>query len=306
MHERIILNLMYRRDQPIEIKISDGFSEAASSRGYSVMNGLVPFDPREEVRRLVATLGDRVCALAIQPYRPNRELAELLLTPPIHNLPHILIGHYFKDIRINACVIDNYGGMYAMTEHLIKMGRRHPYFLGEINAGSTEDERFQGFCFACLHHGIRVPPTSMANMNDLGLVVRSIMENCPPADAFICAGDFLAREAMEIVSGLGILIPEDCAVASFGDDVDVAEFCNPPLSTVYHPAREMGATAAHQLINQMEGRIPSKPSTFVLPVSLHLRKSCGTPPGLLGDGEVLREVPFSGFVGVKTLLEDCL
>jgi LacI family transcriptional regulator len=304
MHERVILNLMYRRDQPIEIKISEGFSEAAAKRGYAVMNGLVPFDPREEVRRLVANLGDRVCALAIQPYRPNRELAELLLTSPIHNLPHILIGHYFKDIRVNACVIDNYGGMYAMTEHLIMMGRRHPCFLGEINAGSTEDERFLGFCFACLHKGVQVPPISMANMSDLGLVVRTLLENDPSPDALVCAGDFLAREAMEIVSGLGLRIPEDCAVTSFGDDVDVADLCNPPLSTVYHPAREMGAVAAHQLINQIEGRIPSKPSVFVLPVSLHLRKSCGSSFSQMREG-VFREVPFSNYVGVKTVLEDC-
>ena len=307
MHERVILNLMYRRDQPIEIKISKGFSDAATCRGYSVMNGLVPFDPREEVRRLVANLGDRVCAIAIQPYRPNRELAELLLTPPIHNLPHILIGHYFKDIRINACVIDNYGGMYAMTEHLIRTGRRHPCFLGEINAGSTEDERFLGFCFACLHNGIQVPPAFATNNNlarELDTIVRSLLALDPPPDALVCTGDVLAREVMEIVSKLGIRIPEDCAVTSFGDDVDIAEFCKPPLSTVYHPAREMGAVAAHQLINQIEGKIPSKPSTFVLPVSLHLRKSCGSLIEKTTDERDLKEVPFSGYVGVRTVLED--
>ncbi len=309
MIEKIILNLMYRRDQPIEIKISEGFSEAASIRGYSVMNGLVPFDPREEVRRLVANLGDRVCALAIQPYRPNRELAELLLTPPIYNLPHILIGHYFKDIRVNACVIDNYGGMYAMTEHLIKNGRRHPCFFGEINAGSTEDERFLGFCFACLHNGILVPPAFATNNNlarELAPIVKSLFGLDPPPDALVCTGDVLAREIMEIVSSLGVRIPGDCAVASFGDDVDVAELCNPPLSAVYHPAREMGAVAAHQLINQIEGRIPSKPSTFVLPVSLHLRKSCGTSYDLLKIEGDIQEVPFSNYVGVRTVLEDCI
>lgn len=308
MHERIILNLMYRRDQPIEVKISEGFSEAAGIRGYSVMNGLVPFDPREEVRRLMANLGDRVCALAIQPYRPNRELAELLLTPPIHNLPYILIGHYFKDIRVNACVIDNYGGMYAMTEHLIRTGRRHPCFLGEINAGSTEDERFLGFCFACLHNGVRVPSTFATNNNlarDLEPIVRSLLEESPSPDALVCTGDVLAREVMRIVSSLGVRVPDDCAVVSFGDDVDVAGLCDPPLSTVYHPAREMGAVAAHQLINQIEGKIPSKPGTFVLPVSLHLRQSCGTPREQIASEGELREVPFSSYVGVRTTLKDC-
>lgn len=299
--------LSFGKDHAIEAKISEGLSSAVKERGYSPVNAVVPIDPRAEVRRIIHMFGDRIRGIAIQPFRPNRELAELLLTPPVNALPHMVIGHYFSNLQLNSCVIDNYGGMYAITEHLVNCGRKRFSFFGEVSLSSTEHERFQGFVMACLHHGIRVEPNRIVRSYfemDIRNVLKAMFESPDPPDAIVCLFDGLAGRVLRALKDLRIAVPQRVAVVSFGDDQDIADQCEPPLSTAFHPAREMGSVAAHQLINLIEGRVPSTPSIYVVPVGLHIRESCGTPSKMLVNGNHFWKIPFSNYIGVCKTVED--
>lgn len=279
---------------------------AISERGYRMVSGIVPIDPRSETLRLIQSLGARLAGLAIQPYRPNRALAELLLTSPVRTMPHILIGHYYDDLSINSCVIDNYGGMYAVTELLIKHGRKRPAFVGEISLSSTEHERHLGFCMACLHNGIRVPPEHFVQLyheQDLRARFRELLNSPTPPDSLICLFDGLVPNVFKALTSLGVSVPDHISVASFGNDMDIAEHTRPLLTTAHHPARMMGAVAAHQLINEIEGLIPPGPTLWVVPVSLVRAESCGTLP--LGEAAgKLEPIPFSHHNGVPITLEE--
>jgi len=114
----------------------------------------------------------------------------------------------------------------------------------------------------------------------------------------------LAARVLRVLKDLGISVPDQVAVVSFGDDEDIAGDCDPPLSTAYHPAREMGSVAAHQLINLIEGKIPSTPPVYVVPAGVHIRDSCGTPKDLLVDGKRFWKIPFSDYIGVCRTVED--
>ncbi len=292
-------------DHPIERRILNGLRSAIGERRYEMVSGVIPIDPRAETLRLVKMLGSSLAGIAIQPYRPNRELAEVLLAPPISTIPHIMIGHYYDHLSISTCVIDNYGGMYAATELLLKHGRRRPAFLGEISMSSTEHERHLGFCMACLHRGIAVPADCFIDLyheNDLKARLERIFASPDPPDAFVCLHDGLAVKLLRVLRSLHIAVPDRVSVISFGDDMDLAEASDPPLSTAVHPAETMGSIAAHQLINSVEGLIPESPTLWVLPVGIHRRKSCGTLATMARDSPI-EPVPFSGFAGVSITLE---
>lgn len=297
----ILTLLSLGNDHPIEAKISAGLNSAVRQRGYEPVTGVVPIDPRAEVRRLVADYGERLAGIALQPFRPNRELAELLLTPPVKSIPHIIIGHYFYHMLVNACVIDNFGGMYAVAEHLIRLGRRRLAYLGEVSLSSTEHERFQGFVQACLHHGIQVPPHFVVNKyfdTDLREIIHRLFASDDRPDGLVCLFDGMAARVLRILRELGIDVPREVSVMSFGDDEDIAEHCEPQLSTAQHPAYAMGAVAGHQLINQIEGVLPNRPHLYVLPVSMQVRASCGSQPENLPQGSTHWDIPFSGYAGV--------
>ena len=299
--------LSFGKDHAIEAKISEGLNAAVKDRGYSPVNAVIPIDPRSEVKRLIHMFGERIRGIVIQPFRPNRELAELLLTSPVNMLPHIVIGHYFSNLQINSCVIDNYGGMYAITKHLVDCGRKRFAFFGEISLASTEHERFQGFALACLHHGVQVKPKNIIKSyfeTDIRNIIKAMYESSDSPDAIVCLFDGLAARVLRVLKDLNIRVPDQVAVVSFGDDEDIADKCDPPLSTAYHPAREMGSVAAHQLINLIEGKIPSTSSIYVVPVGVHIRESSGTPENLLIDGKRFWEIPFSDYIGVCKKTED--
>lgn len=296
-------------NHPIEARISRGLDRMIRARGYQPVFGVAPIDPRHEMRRLVEAHGDQLAGIAIQPQRPNRELAEVLLTAPVKNIPHILIGHYYDDILLSSCVVDNFGGMYAATEHLIRCGRRRLVYLGEVSLSSTENERYLGFCHACLHNGLAVPKDHTVNVHfeaDLRSRFVKLFQGPEPPDGIVCLFDSIAPVALRVLAELGIRVPDDAAVISFGDDEDLADACKPPLSTAHHPAVAMGAVAAQQLIGEIEGTIPPVPSIYVVPVAMHIRESSGTPAALLPDGKRFWEVPFSEYIGVETRLAEPL
>lgn len=300
MKPKSILCLLYRKDSPIEAKILDGLTRTVASSGYTPVPGIVPFDPRSEVRRLIEKYGTDVAGIAIQPYLPNRELAELLLTPPVRDLPHIIIGHYFKDLKFNACVADNYGGMYAATEYLIRCGRRRLSFLGEIIPSSTEHERYLGFIHACLFNGIQVPREWIiypGQQSDLYQHLKSQFGAPDHPDALVCMDDHLASRVLKILGELGIGVPRQVAVISFGDDPEIAEQCTPQLSSAYHPARELGVAAAELLIKRIEAKVAESPEIFVLPVGMHIRESSGVEPQALPNGKTFWRVPYSNHIG---------
>jgi LacI family transcriptional regulator len=301
---RILCLLEQGIDHPIERRILSGLRAAVEERGYEMVSGVIPIDPRAETLRLIKMLGSSLAGVAIQPYRPNREMAELLLTPPLSTMPHVMIGHYHEHLSVNSCVIDNYGGMYAATRLLLDHGRRRPAFLGEISMSSTEHERYLGFCMACLHAGIAVPPERFIDLYheaDLRVRLEQVYTQPHAPDSFVCLHDGVAVRLIRVLGAMGISIPQQVSVISFGDDMDLAESVSPALSTAVHPAETMGSVAAHLLINGVEGLIPEEPTLWVVPVTMKRRDSCGTRTPAEPEVE---SIPFSGFAGVSITLEE--
>lgn len=94
-------------------------------------------------------------------------------------------------------------------------------------------------------------------------------------DALVTANDSMAVGAYRAIHERGLRIPEDIAVASF-NDVSVAQFMNPPLTTVHLPAEETGEAAVDLLLEQVAGRELRRRLT--LATNVRWRASTRTPP----------------------------
>jgi len=84
------------------------------------------------------------------------------------------------------------------------------------------------------------------------LAVRLMRQKQPP-DAIVTCNDNIAVGAYRAIHDLGLTIPDDVAIASF-NDISVAQFLNPPLSTIRLPSEEIGETAVELLLERMAGR----------------------------------------------------
>jgi LacI family transcriptional regulator len=93
-------------------------------------------------------------------------------------------------------------------------------------------------------------------------------------EALVLFNDNMAVGAYRAIHELGLRIPDDIAVASF-NDISVAQFLNPPLSTVHLPSEEIGETAVDLLVERARGRELAK--RVVLATQLIWRNSTREP-----------------------------
>lgn len=83
----------------------------------------------------------------------------------------------------------------------------------------------------------------------------------------------MAIGAMRALREAGRKIPQDVAVVGY-DDIPVAAYCEPPLSTIRQPMREVGQVALDLLLEAIENPQAEK-RTVLLKAELIVRESCG-------------------------------
>jgi DNA-binding LacI/PurR family transcriptional regulator len=90
--------------------------------------------------------------------------------------------------------------------------------------------------------------------------------------AVLAASDTLAVGALAAARDMGVRIPKDISIAGF-DDIDVAGYCNPPLTTIRVPADDIGRLAFKILLDMINTR-GSQIQQYCLDTSLIIRGSC--------------------------------
>jgi DNA-binding LacI/PurR family transcriptional regulator len=172
---------------------------------------------------------------------------------------------------------DNNQGGRAITEHLLKLGRRDIAFIGDVSAGCPEfSDRYRGYCTALHEAGLAVNPTLQVDAADSTETVgqramRQLLARGPRIDAVFAASDLMAIGAMRALDEAGLKVPRDVAVVGF-DDIPVAGLTNPPLTTVAQDTKRAGELLVETLIHQIRHE-PT--SSVMLPARVVVRRSCG-------------------------------
>ncbi|BFM19191.1 LacI family DNA-binding transcriptional regulator [Gilvimarinus japonicus] len=171
---------------------------------------------------------------------------------------------------------DNYNGGRKAVEHLLSLGRRDIAFVGGIGEGSPEfKSRYEGYCQALNDAGIVVNPALQIDAEtseDAGYqAALQLHERGLRFDAVFGASDLIAIGAMKAVEEAGMTIPDDVAIMGF-DDISMAAYTHPPLSTVQQNTKLAGELLVDSLLKLMEGE---KLDSFLIPAELIVRGSCG-------------------------------
>jgi DNA-binding LacI/PurR family transcriptional regulator len=176
---------------------------------------------------------------------------------------------------------DNVQGGRSVTEHLLALGRRRIAFIGDASPHCPEFfDRYRGHCEALRAAGVPVLPAlqveAMDSSEKLGYAaVQLLQDRGQTFDALFAASDLLAVGAMRALGDAGWRVPEDVAVVGF-DDIPVAAFASPPLTTVQQDTRAAGEVLVQTLLRMIRGE-PAE--SAMLPARVVVRRSCGQPSG---------------------------
>jgi LacI family transcriptional regulator len=251
-----------------------GIDQAAQRQGYHVLVSSSHNAPAE-ISAALGTMRGRVDGVAIMsPVIDGATLAAEL--PP--SLPLVLLNCAGGQEDVDSLGIDNFGGAYAMTRHLLALGRQRIAFIRGPSGTGDAEARLRGYRDALRDAGAESRGEWIYDgdfQKGAGLAaVERLLATSPRPDALFASNDAMAIAAMSALRGAGLRVPDDVAVTGF-DDIPVARFMNPSLTTVRVDIAGLGARAVRTLIHAVAHRNEHARVRETLATTLVVRASCG-------------------------------
>jgi DNA-binding LacI/PurR family transcriptional regulator len=275
---RILGLLIPMVNDPFFFEIVRGVEDATTSRGYSL---LIASQPRASADRAYLDVFQRGYIDGLVLVAANVQAAE------IHELNDrgmaMVLVEQDAHADIPSFVSDNYGGARLMAAHLIGLGHRRIGYIAGTDTTTDNAERLRGLRDVLAEHGLILPHDHIAHGNYLRgsghAAMQQLLDLPERPQAVFAANDQMALDAIQAARDRGLRVPEDIAVVGF-DDISLANYVSPPLTTVAQPAYDMGYHAAAFALDIIsaarEGRT-LKPQHMKLPTRLVVRRSCGAP-----------------------------
>jgi LacI family transcriptional regulator len=196
-------------------------------------------------------------------------------------LPTVLLNSDVKGGAAAVLNIDNFAGTYAMVRHLAGLGHTRIAFIAGPKDNFDARQREAGFRAAMAKLVPGAPPTVVRG--DFGessgyLAGSQLLAAKTRPQAVFAANDMMAVGCLQAFKEAGLDVPGDIALAGF-DDIPIARYVTPPLSTVRVRIAELGKNAMDLLADLMERPGLSAASVHTLGCDIVVRDSCGAQRG---------------------------
>jgi len=248
-----------------------GIDGAARKKGYHILVSGSNSDPGELLEVLDAMRGRVDGVIVMSPEDAANRVRDQLS----HDLPIVLLNAHTDDH--DAVTIDNYGGAHAMVQHLGSLGHTAIAFLRGPEHNGDARERLRGYRYGMrklLRGGTRTLELSGDFSEESGFAAgKAIAVMHPRPTALFAANDSMAVGALSALAQSGLRVPQDVAVAGF-DDIPIARYVAPPLTTVHVDIAEIGRRA-FDLLSESFGRRREGWRQECVATSLIIRQSCG-------------------------------
>jgi len=191
--------------------------------------------------------------------------------------PLVVWGGHLQHQSYCTVGSDNVGGARAAVEHLIQAGRKRIAFMGDSKIPEMR-LRHDGYRLALEQasrsaaEALQVPSHMTADAAYEAM--RAYIRNGARFDAVFAASDVMAISAIRAIIASGLSVPKDVAVVGF-DDISMAAYSNPPLSTVRQDLQHGAKVLVDLVLRRIEGE--DAPSA-TMPAELVIRESSSTRP----------------------------
>ncbi len=234
---------------------------------------------RAEIEAALQAMEGRVDGLIVM--YPGLDVDALRNTVS-ERLPVVLLNCRIEGGAFDSIIIDNYGGAYAMTEHLMRQGHRRIALITGGSQNYDAAERARGYRAALRDGGAEwsAELEVEGTFTDVSgyEAARRLLTLAPRPTAVFASNDAMAIGALSAFREAGLHVPDDIAVAGF-DDIPIAAYVMPRLTTVHVPISELGVRAMERLVEAVRRENHHARRQDVVPTTLVLRDSCGGRPG---------------------------
>ena len=243
-----------------------GIDAEARRSGYHLLVSGFHSD-QEEMTAVFRAVRGRVDGLIVM--SPERESAVLCADLPA-GLPIVLLNNLSGAARTIA--IDNYGGAVAMVKHLLGIGHRRIAFIKGPEQNADACERLRGYRDAIGAAALLELDGDFSEEAGYRAAVDLLQLEHRPS-AIFAANDAMAIGALSALREARVAVPHEIALCGF-DDIPIARYVTPPLTTVNVAIAELGRRAFEVLERRLQDGGEDN-QREILPTTLVIRESCG-------------------------------
>ena len=249
--------------------------EFCQELGYAVIVGNTKYEASIEQDLIRQFRERRVAGIILTGFTLGQEnlLAELNAS----GVPTVVIWEKLDDGALSYVGFDNYRSAYDMTEYLLDLGhRRLGIILGPFSKVGRVRKRWEGIRDALAAKGLDMEPDLVHETEPTlknGYKAMGKLLSLPKRPTAVFAvSDVLAIGALRAAREAGLSVPEDISVAGH-DDIGIAAFACPPLTTVKVKSYKIGRLAVENLLELIDDD-QALVRRHCLETSLVIRESC--------------------------------
>jgi DNA-binding LacI/PurR family transcriptional regulator len=262
---------------PFMAEVVSGLEEMTSARGYSLILATSQGDPDLEIKMVRVFEERRVDGVVLTGgSRLGPGHAPLLAGMKI---PVVVMNGQGTAEFAYSVVVDNVAAGHAAVRFLAQLGHRRIAYIGDRSGCESNSARQMGYRMGLAAHDLPYLPDLVlvgdAQAENGMLAMEQLLSLPEPPTAVFCYDDMTALGALSTITRRHLRVPEDISVVGF-DDLLIASYTQPPLTTIRQPKRLMGRLAGETLLNLLAGTRP--PDTRTLPTELIVRESTAPPP----------------------------
>lgn len=265
---RVVGLLLSDIQNPFSAELAASIQDVLLEAGYSAFLCTTDQSVERERAALSAFFDHRVGGIIVATLA-TREGDDALDSFVRRGLPVVIIGRESRRLKVDGVSADQWKGAYDAVEHLLSLGHERIGYVGASMRHAARLRRFQGFLDALRNHGLATPEELISGPeNDSGpgystqadgyAGMRKLLGLRRPPTAIFARNDFTALGALAAARAQGLAVPDDIAIVGF-DNVPLAAYATPPLTTVEQPTAEQGRKAAGMLLERIAGSCPDAP-----------------------------------------------
>ncbi len=265
-----------RGGNPFVTELIQHFEECASNNGYGMLVSFATqsFDSQRIADSLRRVREHRVDAVAIMTFGMEELLLDRL---EVKNTPLVFVDVGPSLPRVSNIRIDYMAGIRQAVQHLVALGhRRIAYLTGELRL-STLRARRAAFLSCIAELGLQQDAKLLVaeehSMQGGKKAMAALLRNGKRVSAVMCCNDATAIGAIHQIVEAGLSVPEDISVVGF-DDIPLAQFTTPPLTTVRCSQEELARLAFNALLADLDRKKPTEQGVeYPLETQLIIRNS---------------------------------
>jgi len=257
--------------------VINGIETYANEKGYNVMVCLSNESYDKEVSNISVLTNGSVDGLIVSLARETQQNQNFKHFEALikDDFPLVLFDRVKDDLACDKVIIDDVGGAYKATNHLVEIGKKRIALLTTQDYITVGSLRKEGYLKSLVKNDIGIDKSLIYKIDDkqdLYEQIKKVIFVKNPPDAILAVNEIYAANALKIAKERGLTIPNDIAIIGFTSGL-ISEFTSPPLTSVVQHGFLMGKQTAELLINRIEHTASKEYQKEVISPNLKIRQS---------------------------------